>query len=184
MQPNQPAVPGLTGETARRWAAVQPASGDARILIGDTPGRAELIAGLRLLANYLAANPSVPVPAHRWKVTVDAEGTDSEQFSQVDLVAEVMGERPVDRRAATGHHHVERSFGPVIYEFSAIAGWRMAQHRDRMSYADSVVLDSPARLAAEAFPATAQAAAHASEPPRMASGPRAPRTARRAGMTP
>jgi hypothetical protein len=182
MQPNQPAVPGLIGETARRWAAVKP--GDARVLIGDIPERAELIVGLHSLANYLAANPSVPVPPHGWRVTVDAEGTDSEQFSQVDLVAEIMGERPVDRRAVTGHHHVERSFGPVTYEFSAIAGWRMAQHRDRMSYADSVVPDPPARLAAEAFPATAQASAHAPVPSPIASGPRAPRTAHRAGMTP
>ena len=99
MPPDQPAAPGLTGEAARRWAAVQPASGDARICIGDAPERAELVAGLRSLADYLAADPSVPVPPYGWRVAVYAEGTDSEQFAQVDLVAEITGERPVDRRA-------------------------------------------------------------------------------------
>ena len=156
MQHDQPAAPGLTGETARRWTAVQPASGDACIRIGDTAERAKLIAGLRSLADYLAANPSVPIPSYGWRFAVYAEGTDSEQFSQVDLVAEIMGERPVDRRADTGHHQVRRSFGPVSYEFVAIADWRMAQHTAGMSYADSVTPDAPARppaqLAAEAFP--------------------------------
>jgi hypothetical protein len=93
MPPDQPAAPDLTGETARRWAAVQPASGNARIRIGDAPERAELVAGLRSLADYLAADPSVPVPPHGWRVAVYAEGADSEQFAQVDLVAEIIGEQ-------------------------------------------------------------------------------------------
>jgi hypothetical protein len=65
-------------------------------------------------------------------------------LAQVDLVAEITGEHPVDRRAVTGHHHVERSFGPVTYEFRAIANWRMARHRTGMSYAYSVVPDTSA----------------------------------------
>lgn len=145
MQPDSQPAPGLTGEAARRWAAVQPASGDARIRVGDTPERAELLAGLRSLADYLAANPAVPVPPHGWRLTVYAEGTDSERFSQVDLVAEITGERPADRRAVTGHHRVERSFGPVAYEFRAIAEWQMARYAAGMSYADSVVPDTPPR---------------------------------------
>ena len=67
-----------------------------------------------------------------------------------------MSERPVDRRAATGHHRVERSFGPVTYRFVGISERRMAQHQAWASYADSVVPDEPAaepaRLAAAAFP--------------------------------
>lgn len=156
MQPDPPAAPGLTGEAARRWAAVQPASGDALICIGDAPDRAELVAGLRSLADYLAADPSVPVPPYGWRVAVYAEGTDSEQFAQVDLVAEITAEQPADRRAATGHHSVQRSFGPVSYEFTAISERRMTQYRAGMSYAASVVPDTPpgppACLAAEAFP--------------------------------
>jgi hypothetical protein len=109
MQPDQPAVPDLTGETARRWAAVQPASGETRVIIGDIPERAGLVAGLRSLADYLAVNPAVPVPP------------DGEQFCQVDLVAEFMGERPADRREATGRHYMQRSFGPASYESTAIA---------------------------------------------------------------
>jgi hypothetical protein len=115
-----------------------------------------MVAGLRALASYLAANAAVPVPPYGWEVLVHAEGTDGEQFSQVDLVGEMMSERPVDRRAATGHHHAERSFGPVTYRFVGISERRMAQHQAWASYADSVVPDepatAPARLAAAAFP--------------------------------
>ena len=144
MYPDQPApVPGLTREQAQRWAAAQPAD-DARVLVGDSPERAAVVAGLRALAGYLAANPSVPIPPYGWDVLVHAEGTDSEQFSQVDLVSEIMGERPVDQRASTGHHHAERSFGPVTYRFAGISEQRMAQHQAWASYADSVVPDEPA----------------------------------------
>ena len=156
MHRDQPApVPGLTREQAQRWAAAQPAD-DARVLVGDSPERAAVVAGLRALAGYLAANPSVPIPPYGWDVLVHAEGTDSEQFSQVDLVSEILGERPVDQRASTGHHHAERSFGPVTYRFAGISERRMAQHQAWASYADSVVPDEPAaepaRLAAAAFP--------------------------------
>jgi hypothetical protein len=188
MQPDPTPAPDLTGEAVRRWAAVQPASGDARICIGDTPERAELIAGLRSLADYLDADPSVPAPPYGWKVAVYAEGTDSEQFAQVDLVAEIVGEQPVDRRAVTGHHHVRRSFGPVTYEFTAIAEWRMAQHRAGMSYADSVVPDAlagpPARLVAEAFPPQPGAVLDAGTPDRAVEAPGVSRAAHRRGVTP
>jgi hypothetical protein len=188
MQLDQPAILGLTEEAARRWAAVQPASGDAQIRIGDAPERAELVAGLRSLADYLAAHPSVPAPPYGWTLAVYAEGTDSEQFAQVDLVAEIVGEQPVDRRAVSGHHHVRRSFGPVSYQFTAIAGWRMAQHEAGMSYAGSVVPDTlpepPARLAAEAFPAQVDAAAIAAAPDRTVGGPGISRAAHRGGVTP
>ena len=161
--PDQPVpVPGLTSDQAQRWAAVQPGD-DARVLVGDSPERDAVVAGLRALAGYLAANPAVPVPPFGWDVLVHAAGTDSEQFSQVDLVGEIMGERPVDQRAAAGHHHVERSFGPVTYRFVGISEQRMARHHAGASYADSVAPDEPpaepARLAATAFPAGPMAAA-------------------------
>ena len=187
MHPDQP-VPaaGLTYEQAQRWAAVQPGD-NARILVGDSPERAAVVAGLRALAGYLAANPAVPVPPYGWEVLVHAEGTDSEQFSQVDLVGEIMGERPADRRAATGHHHAERSFGPVTYRFAGISERRMAQHQAWASYADSVVPDEPAaepaRLAAAAFPAGQAAVAPPPGQPR-ASRPASSRRRAARGMAP
>ena len=61
MSPDQPVpVPGLTGDQAQRWAAVQPGD-DARVLVGDSPERDAVVAGLRALAGYLAANPAVPI---------------------------------------------------------------------------------------------------------------------------
>ena len=122
MHPDQPApVPGLTREQAQRWAAAQPAD-DARVLVGDSPERAAVVAGLRALAGYLAANPAVPIPPYGWDVLVHAEGTDSEQFSQVNLVSEILGERPVDQRAVyrappcraflrAGHLQIRRHLG-------------------------------------------------------------------------
>jgi hypothetical protein len=125
--------------------------------VGDSPERDAVIAGLRALAGYLTANPAVPVPAYGWDLPVHANGTDSEQFSQVGLISEILGERPVDQRAATGHHHVERSFGPVTYRFVGISERKMAQHRAWVSYAGSVLPDEssaePACLAATASPA-------------------------------
>jgi hypothetical protein len=181
MHPDQPAPgSGLTHEQAQRWAAVQPQD-NARILVGDSPGRAAVVAGLRALAGYLAANPAVPIPPYGWDVCVHAEGTDREQFSQVDLVSEIMGERPVDQRAATGHHHAERSFGPVTYRFVGISERRMAQHHAWASYADSVVPDKPAaepaRLAAAAFPAGQAAVAPAPGPSRASRSPAGSRRA-------
>ena len=180
MHTDQPApVPGLTREQAQRWAAARP-SHDARVLVGDSPERAAVVAGLRSLAGYLAANPSVPIPPYGWEVLVHAEGTDSEQFSQVDLVSEFLGERPVDQRAAIGHHHAERSFGPVTYRFVGISERRMAQHRAWASYADSVIpgepAAEPARLAASAFP-VGQAAV--TSVPGQSRGSRSPAGSRR-----
>jgi hypothetical protein len=156
MSPDQQVpVPGLTGDQAQRWTAVQ-SEDDARVVVGDSPERDAVVAGLRALAGYLAANPAVPVPPYGWDVSVHAEGTDSAQFSQVDLVGEIMGERPVDQRATIGHHHVERSFGPITYRFVGISERRMGQHHARVSYAGSVVQDEspaePAHLAATASP--------------------------------
>ena len=180
MHTDQPApVPGLTREQAQRWAAARP-SHDARVLVGDSPERAAVVAGLRSLAGYLAANPSVPIPPYGWEVLVHAEGTDSEQFSQVNLVSEFLGERPVDQRAAIGHHHAERSFGPVTYRFAGISERRMAQHRAWASYADSVIpgepAAEPARLAASAFP-VGQAAV--TSVPGQSRGSRSPAGSRR-----
>ena len=188
MHNDQPAPgSGLTHEQAQRWAAVQPED-NARILVGDSPGRAAVVAGLRALAGYLAANPAVPVPPYGWEVSVHAEGTDSEQFSQVDLVGEIMGERPVDRRAATGHHHAERSFGPVTYRFAGISERRMAQHQAWASYADSVVPDEPAaepaRLAAAAFPAGQAAVAPAPGQSRASRSPAGSRRRAAQGVAP
>jgi hypothetical protein len=185
MSPDQPVpVPGLTGDQAQRWAAVQPGN-DARVLVGDSPERDAVVAGLRALAGYLAANPAIPIPLHGWDVSVHAEGTDSEQFSQVDLVSEIMGERPADQRTAAGHHHVERSFGPITYRFVGISEQRMARHYAWVSYADSVVPNEPsaepARLATAAFPTgpAATAVPGQSQGSRLASSRRAAR-----GMAP
>ena len=121
MHPDQPVpVAGLTREQARRWAAVQPQDDD-RILVGESPERAAVVAGLRALASYLAANPAVPVPPYGWEVLVHAQGTEPARLAAAAfpagqvVVTAVPGQSPARRspagrrRAATRLARKERS---------------------------------------------------------------------------
>ena len=97
-------------------------------------GRAEFIAGLRALADFLAAHPEIPVPiqAISAEITVHAlQGGDAEQAQLC---------RP-DRRGArqarhrhNGHYGTWRAFGPVSFGALAISGAHMTAHAVQMSY--------------------------------------------------
>lgn len=149
---------------------------------GVPDARAGFVADLRSLADYLAANPEVPVPRYGWTIFVHATGTDEEEFAQVDAVSEILGEKPTDRRETSGGYAVVRSFGSVEYQFDAHTSDSMARHRAFMSYADSVEPETPAepvRLAAEAFPADGDAVA--SHPAQTADSHRRAEIPRRPG---
>ena len=168
--------PGLTEDQARRWAAVQPAVGFPPGLVGDEPGRARLVSGLRALADYLESAPAVPVQPYGVHIVVHAQGTDSEMKAQVDLVGEILGAPPDEEDPGSGHYEVRQSFGPVTYKFLAISDERMARHAAFMSYAQSVEPDFPAGqppgLAATAFPVTPPAQAPAGPRGRTGEAPR------------
>ena len=149
-------VPGLTRAQARRWAAAQPDDEFQAIGVGSTRGRAELVAGLRELADYLAANPAVPIPPYGVSVIVAAAGTDSQKLAQIGLASKATGQpRPAPEPG--GYRRAERAFGPVTYRFSATSEDAVARHAALMSYRGLVEPDSPAdqpaSLAATAFPA-------------------------------
>lgn len=97
------------------------------------PARAEFTAALRALADFLDANPSLPLP-HRVNITVHPQGTDEEERDAVDLVARILDVQPETSRS--GHYRVERDFGGgrVAYGAVAIPAATMAQHAALMSY--------------------------------------------------
>jgi hypothetical protein len=78
--------------------------------------RAAWVAGLRDLADFLAAHPDVPVPPayHDQGITVfPGGGTDDERRAGADRAAGVLGVRAAE--TGGGHYRAERSFGPVTF---------------------------------------------------------------------
>ncbi|MFB9833812.1 hypothetical protein [Actinoallomurus acaciae] len=110
----------------------------------STTHRTDLIGGLYALADFLDANPAVPVPRFSTEVLVHARGTDKEAFAEVDRVAALLGVAVRDQTARGGHYKAVRSFGPVDYRYVAIPTAVMAVHRAGQSYAESVVPDREA----------------------------------------
>jgi hypothetical protein len=81
--------------------------------------RAALISGFRELADYLEANPGVPVPAYSDVLTFPADSGCAGMRAEIDAVAELIGSVP--RETAEGRHYgVSRFFGPVEYRAVAI----------------------------------------------------------------
>jgi hypothetical protein len=103
--------------------------------------RADLIAGLHALADFLDTNPDLPVPEFSTDVMVHIDGTDEEQRAEVDRVASLLGVAILDQTARGGHYKAVRSFGPVEYRCVAIPAAAMARHAAAQSYARSVTPD-------------------------------------------
>ena len=99
--------------------------------------RAELIADLRRLADWLETNPDVPVQpwAHFELTHFPPNGDDEQEFAEVDRIAAIIGTEvtiEADRRKA------RQEFGRVAYEAMAISAERMARHQALFSYTGSV----------------------------------------------
>jgi hypothetical protein len=113
---------------------------------GTADDRAALVAGLRALADFLEANPAVPVQEsyHREDITFFPPGdTDDEKRAAVDLAASAMGVRAADPDGH-GHYRAERMFGPVVYQVLMISSAARARADARDSYADVISLDQVA----------------------------------------
>jgi len=110
-------------------------------------GRAALIAGLRDLADFLEANPAMPVPSRftPQNISVVPDGdTDDERRAVVDRVAAVLGTEACDDH---GHYGTGRKFGPVEYRAFAISDAAWADHKAQSSYNGCIRLDEPERPA-------------------------------------
>lgn len=112
-----------------------------------TDDRAALVAGLRGLADFLEANPAVPVPpswsSNQCISVLPPSGpnlTDNERRAFVDRFAASLGIEASDPDAS-GHYRASRKFGPLIFESFAISTEAMDAHHARASYADVIRLN-------------------------------------------
>jgi hypothetical protein len=117
----------------------------------DLIARAQIIAGLRQLADYLDANPGVPVNEYGWDLNIyTVHGGDAAQRAEIDQVAAVLGVAVQDETGSGGHYSAERTFGRITYRCVHISERRRAEHRAFVSYAGAVTPDD--------LPAPAEAA--------------------------
>jgi hypothetical protein len=113
---------GLTGWQASRWAEIQ---GDSpHCFIGHGPARTDMVAGLRALADFLEANPAVPIPRYGYAFGVSTSGSDEQKRSQVKFASLAIGEEVTDD-TQQGHYWTQRRFGSVSYRIVAISGAAM-----------------------------------------------------------
>jgi len=111
---------------------------------GDLFARHQTITGLRALADFLEANPAVPVNEYGWTVTahlgISRDKTDECQRAEVDHVAGLLGVQPFTTRYAS-HYKASRAFGRIVYQVVHIPARALAEHDARNSYVDNVQLD-------------------------------------------
>jgi hypothetical protein len=107
----------------------------------DPTVRDQFIAGLRALADYLAAHPAIPVPGYSNTIHLHADSTENGGSLQVDRVARLLDAKVTDETPGGGHYHASRRFGPVNYEVVSIPEICMARHDAAMSYRACVVPD-------------------------------------------
>ena len=78
------------------------------------------IAGLRNLAEFLAQNPQVPAPRRIDLLVFPPDGSDTEMFAEIDVIAAEIGVTATDADSPAGHYSAVRDFGPVQYRAVAI----------------------------------------------------------------
>jgi hypothetical protein len=86
----------------------------------DADEREQFISGLRSLAEYLEANPLVPVPRRTDVLVFPANGSDAAMFAEIDMIAERIGTEASAADSPRGHYSAVRDFGPVQYRAVAI----------------------------------------------------------------
>jgi hypothetical protein len=82
--------------------------------------RAELIAGLRDLADFLDQDPQVPAPRSIDLFVFPPPGSDAEMFAEIDVIAALTGTTASDTDSPSGHYSAVLGFGPVQYRAVAI----------------------------------------------------------------
>ncbi|MEV5705742.1 hypothetical protein [Actinoallomurus sp. NPDC052274] len=106
------------------------------IVPGDLFARHQTIAGLRALADFLEANPGVPVNPFGWELSYHPHDTDEHEAAEVERIAALLDAVPVDERGAGGHYTASKTFGRITYKVVHVPARRMAAHEALMSYAD------------------------------------------------
>ncbi|WP_214326018.1 hypothetical protein [Nonomuraea sediminis] len=103
--------------------------------------RSDLIAGIRVLADFLELHPTLPVP---YSVDVMAfpepDGSYAAQRAEIDRAAEAL---QAELRDHDGHYTARVDFGPVSYRLIAISNEASARYDALMSYRGSIVPEAP-----------------------------------------
>ncbi|MFB4298274.1 hypothetical protein [Actinomadura sp. NTSP31] len=109
---------------------------------GDLFARHQAITGLRALADFLEANPAVPVPEYGETFDVFPRPChDTCSAALVDDVAALLGVEPDDDRPLGGHYTASRSFGRITYRIVHVPDRNRRQHEAHMTYRDNIRLD-------------------------------------------
>jgi hypothetical protein len=106
------------------------------VIPDDLFARHQTISGLRALADFLEANPGVPVREFGFDLSVYTSDRHSDacQRAEVGRVAVLLGATPIDRTATGGHLMVSKTLGRITYEVVHIPSQAWAAHKARTSY--------------------------------------------------
>ncbi len=93
-----------------------PTGQTAPVVPGDLFARHQTITGLRALADFLEANPAVPVEEYGYDLTFSVRNMDdASAVALVDRTAALLGVDAADDTHRGGHYIATRSFGRVTY---------------------------------------------------------------------
>ncbi|WP_412516220.1 hypothetical protein K8Z49_35230 [Actinomadura madurae] len=124
-------------------AHTTPIGQTAPIVPGDLFARHQTITGLRALADFLEANPAVPIDEYGEHYNVfTSDRDDASAVTLVDQAAALLGVQVSDRRSFGGHYVAERTFGRITYTVVHIPERQKREHRARDSYCSNIVLDT------------------------------------------
>ena len=101
---------------------------------GDSAQRTAYIRALRNLADWLEANPGIPVPSTRTDIQLSTHGTDEQCRQDLQDVAAAFGTEPFDPYDKGMHLQVAKQFGSIRYyvHFGAEAWTREFNEQQRL----------------------------------------------------
>ncbi|MER7548190.1 hypothetical protein ABTW95_34810 [Spirillospora sp. NPDC127506] len=113
------------------------------IVPGDLFARHQTITGLRALADFLEANPAVPVNEYGHDLIISVRNMDdASAAARVDQLAALLGVDVDDDTRHGGHYTATRTFGRISYSVVHIPEQRHREHHARDSYRDNITLDT------------------------------------------
>ncbi|TQS19878.1 hypothetical protein [Microbispora sp. KK1-11] len=111
--------------------------------MSTTDHRTATIAGLRALADFLDANPDVPVPRTSIRITYFPQRTDDALMrAEIDRIAGLLGAAINPGGLLYSHYSTSLGFGPVHYEAIAVLADARARYEAVTSYEDCIIPDT------------------------------------------
>lgn len=105
----------------------------------DLFARAQTIAGLRQLADYLEDHPDLPVTEYGFDLTVYPQAdNEAAGRAEVDRIANILGVTPIDNTPNNGHYIASKTFGRIAYRAVHIPSRAWASYIARNSYEHNI----------------------------------------------